>query len=723
MKLKYKTLFNSQYIKLSTQSNPGQRTSKRIKQKCLTALIVCLPFTLTTAASNYKHNAVDPQNLHEQSIKSPQAGSIFSHSSMLPVYAPTNRSNALTSKKAAIAMDIHLDSQQDSPLLFVSPFADQWSVSAIDPNGQLIQANQKDQSPLNNIQIGSQSYSGKTIMLPNATNGSWQVKLHQLASGSEQKPVDTNKPIGYLMFKGDPGYQLVSHLDTQVTTLNNKINITAYIAATQSANQKYSADNNPQAHRKALLELPPMAGLISRASAIITSPSGKTLQLQLNDAGLDGDLVAGDGIYSRQVPSDEVGVYSSQVQVNGIRSDGLKFTRTTMDLYPVVSPNFELKERPAELILDGNDGVVKVFSQHLGGSNETFLGAELWGTNSQGKMQPATWIGGNTQADKKQQLSLYFDLRWLAKSQLTAPFEIRNLRVQTIDSNVPTQSIEKLALIASPAALAKINSPAIAQASQQLAQIKSSELPASFLSKRFVTNKSSQNQLSKKDLIEKNASGSKLLLVHGYCSGSVWNTGYFSNAVEFKDYKQNRSHNDFAQRILSFGSAYNSYGIVAHSQGGAAALELYTKYWSGLDNATGGQLIQSVGTPYQGTSLAGNLAALGSIFGVGCGKNTNLTYSGASNWLATVPSWARSKVDYHTTSFKTRWWAYDYCHLGSDLLLSDPEDGTTEKWSGQLSGAINRGHKKGWCHTSGMRDPAQYLDASRNSYMNSRAAR
>ena len=57
------------------------------------------------------------------------------------------------------------------------------------------------------------------------------------------------------------------------------------------------------------------------------------------------------------------------------------------------------------------------------------------------------------------------------------------------------------------------------------------------------------------------------------------------------------------------------------------------------------------------------------------------------------------------------------------MLLSDPEDGTTERAKGQLSGAINQGHKTGSCHTSGMRDPAQTTDSARNSTMNTSAAR
>ncbi|MCB1034776.1 MAG: conditioned medium factor, partial [Acidobacteria bacterium] len=163
--------------------------------------------------------------------------------------------------------------------------------------------------------------------------------------------------------------------------------------------------------------------------------------------------------------------------------------------------------------------------------------------------------------------------------------------------------------------------------------------------------------------------------------------------------------------------------IVAHSQGGAASLHLYTYYWSGLDNASGPRLIQSVGTPYQGTSLAGNLAILGQIFGAGCGTNYDLTYDGASAWLSNIPTWARNQVWYHTTSFTDRWWAYDYCNLATDLFLSDPEDGVVEKSKGQLSSGHNLGHKTGWCHTDGMRDPSQVRDSSRNSNMNANAAR
>jgi hypothetical protein len=100
-----------------------------------------------------------------------------------------------------------------------------------------------------------------------------------------------------------------------------------------------------------------------------------------------------------------------------------------------------------------------------------------------------------------------------------------------------------------------------------------------------------------------------------------------------------------------------------------------------------------------------------------------MTTSGAASWLAGIPTWARSRISYSTTSFATKWWRYDYCSLGTDIFLSDPEDGVIEKSRGQLSGATNRGHKTGWCHTSGMRDPGQTGDSSRNSTMSVYAKR
>lgn len=122
-----------------------------------------------------------------------------------------------------------------------------------------------------------------------------------------------------------------------------------------------------------------------------------------------------------------------------------------------------------------------------------------------------------------------------------------------------------------------------------------------------------------------------------------------------------------------------------------------------------------MGNPYRGTSLAGSLAIIGSIFGAGCGTNYEMTYSGASAWLSNIPYWARDEVPYWTTSFTDKCWRYDYCYLATDLMLSDPDDGITEKAKCQLSGGINHIHKTGECHLSNVKDMSQVNDSFRNN--------
>ncbi len=219
--------------------------------------------------------------------------------------------------------------------------------------------------------------------------------------------------------------------------------------------------------------------------------------------------------------------------------------------------------------------------------------------------------------------------------------------------------------------------------------------------------------------------GHALMLVHGYCSdGSPFPASHFTGAVaQFLDPNVARSHDEFAQLIAAFGANFKSYGTVAHSQGGMASLHLYTFYWSGLDWAEGPRLIQSVGAPYQGTPLAGNLAVLGGIFGVGCGSVADMTPEGATVWLSTIPTWARQRVWYWTTSYKDFPFSYDYCDFISDLFLSNPDDGVIERVRGQLPGGNNMGHTEGWCHVADMEDPPQCTDQARNTQMNATAAR
>ncbi len=661
--------------------------------------------SINLQAADFKHVAVAPQHIADQKMLSADEKGLFSHSTMLPIYANSASKAGINSQ--TFEQKLYLDGTSNSPIVLITPDADNWFMSVSNPQGQVVYdelASASKALVTSDIKVGPQTFKGKQLALKNPVKGQWSVKLTHKGDKSSlvaQNGAQQSKDIAaYLLHKGDSEFQLYSYLDNNFTTVNNDINMVAYMVD--------STLNRGE--RQQMVRKEAVAGTIDRAVATIKSPSGEVFKVKLNDNGVNGDKVANDGQFGGKIPTSEAGVYTNQLQIQGTRPDGKSFSRTTTDIYPVAPVSFEFAERSANIkFVNNTSAILSVPVNNLDNSDSVFMAAEIWGTNAAGELESAAWVGGIVapkNSNKTTMMDLSFDTRWLTRSNLKAPFTLKSLRMQTVDGNVPIAQRDEMTTRS--------------MLPKQLLESTNARDVDRTITRDMLMGKAPEH---KGETTANAGTGTKLLLVHGYCSGQAWNTGHFSDATEFQDYKVSISHNAFAQKVINFGAQYNSYGIVAHSQGGAASLEMFSKYWTGLDNATGGRIIQSVGTPYQGTALAGNLAAIGNVFGAGCGTNTDLTYSGASNWLSTIPTWARNAVDYYTTSFETKWWRYDYCHIATDLFLDDPEDGTTEKWSGQLSGGVNKGHKTGQCHTSGMRDGAQTKDTGRNSTMSSNAAR
>ncbi|HRD72220.1 MAG TPA: conditioned medium factor [Aquimonas sp.] len=606
--------------------------------------------------------------------------------------APDPASAAIHSKSALIAVDMLNDKagnatwQMNLPIesdalrfLVFSGATDRWDVQIGNPDGSSNPAKTLARE-VRETAFGMQgeSFPAQQFDLL-GLSGERTLKLSAQA-GQERG--------GFVLIEGDAATELASYPAQRNQKVGERITLVAMLTDGSDAAMSGEA------------KLGNAAGRIQQASLRVTSPNGDVQTLPMFDDGLHADSEANDGIYGGDFSAANEGTWLAQVVVRGTNAAGRSLIRTAEHVIPVVTPSIELATEKASIGVRTTENsrwmldipvVAKAKGQHYRAY------AEVWGQDAQGEMKAVAWIGGMTEAQDGK-LSLALDSRWVARSKAQGRFELRNLRIEDPDHFVSLAEADALPL-SLPTLDAKAYAPDI--------QIDDS---------MRMGNRPAQAAVSK-------GTGSRLLLVHGYCSSDVWPASHFTNTSKFLDLNANRSHDDFARRIQTFGNTWASYGIVAHSQGGAAALHLYNYYWSGLDYATGSRLIQSVGTPYQGTNLAGILASLGSWFGVGCGTNSNLTYSGASSWLAGIPTSSRAKVNYYTTSFTDRSWVYDYCHLGTDLVLSDPEDGTTEKAYGQLSGAVNRGHATGQCHTTGMRDPAQYQNSSRNATMNSNAAR
>jgi hypothetical protein len=225
--------------------------------------------------------------------------------------------------------------------------------------------------------------------------------------------------------------------------------------------------------------------------------------------------------------------------------------------------------------------------------------------------------------------------------------------------------------------------------------------------------------------VRNDSNSGKLLLVHGYCSDTnPWEESTFNwtNPIAFLNPSASITNDLFARKMLEFTSDFLSFSIIAHSQGGLAAAHLHNYYFSGLEFAEGGRLIQSVGSPYKGSTLAGVLALIGEVFGIGCGPNVDLARDGAELWLKGISNHTRQDVFYFTTTYKNSFFG-GYCVLGENLLILTPNDGTAELPLTVLEGANYMGNTEGWCHTDDMSYPPQTHDHVRNAVMNSKAAR
>jgi len=182
------------------------------------------------------------------------------------------------------------------------------------------------------------------------------------------------------------------------------------------------------------------------------------------------------------------------------------------------------------------------------------------------------------------------------------------------------------------------------------------------------------------------------------------------------------------KKIVAFCETHNlgDFSVIGHSQGGMVGTHLRNYYWSGLDGvspASDKRIIQSLGTPYQGCSMAGSAANLGKVFGVGCGTNNDLAPDGARLWLSGISMDTRKLVHYYTTSYQQGKLFGDYCNMAVNAVLQWPNDGVTENVFTPLVGGNNEGNVQKQCHTTEMGYTAQYYDNTRNSVMNKFAAR
>lgn len=545
--------------------------------------------------------------------------------------------------------------------------------------------------------IGDSKYQHPTRIatFSNRAHGDWGIEV-----ALKNTTTAPNRPVkGFLVVSSKSPYRLATHLASYNLLKNEKLGLVAYIYDVNDGDEKKVLTNT-----------------IKKSYVLLEHPSGEIKKITMLDDGEHNDKSKDDGIVGAVFEAEEIGTYTAQVVVEASTRQGESFVRTTQHFFPVIGRSVKLADTAVVSETDDKDRLrIDLAAQIEDFSKSYRVSAELWGASPSGGMIPVTWLSNIITPNASTALSLSLDIRWILNSMATAPFELRDIQVSDEVTHIPLSLKDN----------AKLTLPSV--------YVNNSTNNNLFLGKSDLVSQkleiTDDMLMGKKPAITNYAPSilatgtESLMLVHGYCSGPMWPTQDFTNYIVFSDPKRNRSNAEFAKEIQLQGQGLNSYGIIAHSQGGNAALHLYANYWSGLDNSVGLRKIQSVGSPYQGTNVATNLAAIGAVFGAGCGQNWDLSPDGAKLWLAGIPGWARDKVYFRSTSFTDRAFRYDYCNLVTDVFLSDPDDGLVSKAATELPGGRRIDHATGWCHTTGMRDPAQYYDHARNSAMNSSAAR
>ncbi len=661
------------YLILKYKRERDMIQKKKLLSYVLPTLLIA-PTMLSANTLPNKQLAGPPAEFDLMKQMQPEMSSLTSKTALIPVKLKETKSG-----NWVWGTNLPIDNKNFDLMVF-SNGSENWNIELVNPVTNKVKSinDVANKHSSEDYGMSHMNYSGEKYTFNNIATGNWQVQIKSYGEPDQFE--------GFILASSSSKYQLNSYK----TNLDQITGHDIHFVTQSTTNEKTIEplkDFNP----------------IQSAFMLVTQPDGFQQKFTMYDDGLHGDKLANDGLFGGDFKAEKAGGYTVQINAKGTNPNGTPFMRTTEHYVPVINQTLTMDNIKATAFSISNNRLniaMNVESHSKASDNHYRIVAEVWGADAKGMMSPVSWISTITPI-KNGELNIELDARWIAMSKTSGLFELRNLRIEDANHFIPLVS-------------------------EQSINLKMASIPKAAY-ESFDGNITQDMMMGKKPSTQKamNKSGNKLLLVHGYCSSDVWGpySGQFSSSSTFYDLDQNRSHDEFARRIRDFGDQYNSFGVVAHSQGGAASLHLYTYYWSGLDYSTGNRMIQSVGTPYQGTPLAGNLAALGDVFGVGCGYNSNLTTSGASSWLSGIPTWARNQVHYYTTSFATKWWRYDYCSLGTDVFLSDPEDGVIEKSRGQLSGATNRGHKTGWCHTHDMRDPGQTGDSSRNSTMSANAKR
>ena len=365
---------------------------------------------------------------------------------------------------------------------------------------------------------------------------------------------------------------------------NSKVCISAY---TDSSDHVVGKDMDmnmmvPDPERKAIDgRSVPLPNMLRNATMTVTLPDGrKEVHVMYKEKT--------PGMMGGKFRPPMAGNYTVQLEVTGVdKESGYEFARSLSSTLSVAAPSLnvtgslfsDLYHHP----VTGNEIIlIKVGVKWDPQSRDTYRGyAEVYAAGKGGVSVPVAWVGGLMQvketSSSSYMLQFELDSRWLVLANATFPLTLHNLTFEEIEGFIEVVKVEQFLKVSA-------SSPLIAQWRPMM---KASEVDITYEMRNGYSPYRGKN--NKSDETTVNSAGA-IVLVHGYCADHPpFPSAHFTNPVVFSDLEQNRDIDTFARLLISFTAnrGLQRFSIVAHSQGGMAALHMLTFYNTPLDGMVG----------------------------------------------------------------------------------------------------------------------------------------
>jgi pimeloyl-ACP methyl ester carboxylesterase len=643
-----------------------------------------------------KNLAGPPSDFSQYTLPSPVQSADVQNSAAYNVdLSPSlSEANVLTQ-----TLTLLVDSDMQFGFTFYSPNDDSITLSLVDPKGNAVRlVGNPTYFPFGDMQVQGTEYSFK-----HPKTGAYVLTIQTSTLSQElYNTLTTNSgPDAYVVLWNEDALSTHTYLNTYSLLTGSQVGLVTRVFNTTFSTADMQAGKVPEALR----------GSVEDAVMSVMLPDGSTVTESMKDDGMSNDGDANDGVFGALITASAAGQYVFSATVRGANGN-VNYVRTTQQLVTVIEPTLTLSTASFGSLDETSQVMLINIPVNAPVGNKYKAYAEVYGTDANGNSLAVAWVGGMAYVQANpNQLSLQLDLNWISRVNAQEPFSLQNVVIQDPQTFVPIAQADSMPI----------------KTTFSVAQVMASKKDSLIGLNGEITPEMLEGRMPARIAAKFNATAqATIVLVHGYCSEvNPW-TVYASdwtNAQFFLNPSANLPHDDFALMVLDWADAFGAFSYVGHSQGGAVGAHLKNFYWSGLDLVTGGRLLQSVGTPYQGSSGAGTAADLAKLFGVLCGANQDLTKDGSSLWLKGVTAQTRALVYYYTTTYVQGKLFGDYCNLATNLVLKWPNDGVAELELSQLPNAQNQGNTEGWCHSPDMKYTAQTQNRDRNKLMNSAAAR